>query len=145
MDTTSYATALAAAKQELADANAELGEAQQKVQDLGNRIADLRQTVTVLSKLCGEENVEIEDALGLTDAIRVMFRDAHTEAFTVQDVRLRLEARGFQTRRYGNLLASIHVVVGRLVTKNEIMQAGTKGGADKPSYRWAYKMDPLPY
>jgi hypothetical protein len=59
-------------------------------------------------------------------------------------VRLLLEARGFQTRRYGNLLASIHVVVGRLVTKNEIMQAGTKGGADKPAYRWAYKMDPLP-
>jgi hypothetical protein len=53
MDTTSYTTARAAAKQELADANAELGEAQQKVQDLGNRIADRRQTVTVISLRIG--------------------------------------------------------------------------------------------
>ena len=139
----SYTTALAAAKEELAEANAELGQTQQRVKDLEVRISDLRQTVTVLSKLCGEENVEMEDALGLTDAIRKVFMDARDQGLTVQDVRLQLEARGFQTSRYGNLLASIHVVVGRLLAKHEIAQVGTKGGADKPSYAWAFKLSPV--
>ena len=40
-------------------------------------------------------------------------------------MRLRLEAQGFNTRRYGNLLASIHTVFGRLEKKGEITEVGT--------------------
>jgi chromosome segregation ATPase len=125
MSPQSYEKALEEAKKELAQAISELGEAEQKVQYLGDRISDLRQTVSVLSKLCGVENVEVEDALGLTDAIRRTFEEAPLKNFAVQDIRLSLEARGFPTRRYGNLLASIHSVVSRLKEKNEITEDGT--------------------
>jgi hypothetical protein len=139
----SYIVALEAAKAELAAASAELTQAQQKTQELSRRIADLRQTVTVLSKLCGEQNIQIEDTLGLTDSIRKVFQDGCNRDFTVHDVRQQLQAVGFPTSKYGNLLASIHVVVGRLVTNQEIIQT-SKVGSDKPSYRWGFKMEPLP-
>lgn len=133
MSPQTYEKALEEAKKELAEAIADLGESEQKVQDLGIRISDLRQTVTVLSKLCGVENVEVEDALGLTAAIRKTFEDAPLKNFAVQDLRLALEARGFNTRRYGNLLASIHTVVNRLKDKGEIEEDGVNE-AGKPKY-----------
>jgi hypothetical protein len=139
----SYTAALEAAKIELAEALVELNQAQQKAQGLGIRIADLRQSVTVLSKLCGEEHVQIEDTLGLTDTIRKVFQDGCNRDFTVHDVRQQLQAIGFPVSKYGNLLASIHVVVGRLAENREIIQT-SKVGNDRPSYRWGFKMDPLP-
>jgi hypothetical protein len=125
--------ALKRAKQELGEAVEELGEAQARAGELEQRIADLRQSVSVLSKLCGEELQEVEDALGLTDAIRVTFQEA-SQPIAAQDVRLHLEARGFNTRRYGNLLASIHTVIGRLEAKKEIKQAGVRSDG-KPVYQ----------
>jgi len=128
-----YLGALAEAKKELAQAVAELGEAQNRALELEQRIVDLRQTVSVLSKLCGEEDMDIEDSLGLTDAIRSAFVSVGPHySLTAQEVRLRLEAQGFNTRRYGNLLASIHTVIKRLEAKHEIRGTGTKG--DKPAY-----------
>jgi hypothetical protein len=53
-----------------------------------------------------DQILEIEDALGLTDAIRLAWQTAGGAPLTAQDVRLRLEGRRFQTRRYDNLLAS---------------------------------------
>lgn len=144
MSPQSYEKALEEAKKELAQAIADLGESEQKVQDLGVRISDLRQTVTVLSKLCGVENVEVEDALGLTAAIRKTFEESPLKDFSVQDIRLSLEARGFQTRRYGNLLASIHTVVNRLKDKGEIQDNGTTE-AGKPKYTHVIaKPTPIP-
>lgn len=129
----SYVDALQQAKNELASAVAELGEAQNRALELEQRIVDLRQTVSVLSKLCGQEDIDIEESLGLTDAIRSAFAIVGKESsLTVQEVRLRLEAQGFNTRRYGNLLASIHTVVRRLEAKHEIRHIGTKDG--KPAY-----------
>src|ERR1700722_4678045 len=111
----SYEAALKQAGEELAASVVELGDAQARAEELEQRIADLRQTVSVLSKLCGEDNVEIEDSLGLTDAIRYVFAGAGThKSLTAQDVRLHLEGQGFNARRYGNILASIHTVIKRL-------------------------------
>jgi len=135
MSPDTYKAALSQAKQDLADSVGELGELQQKAEEIDKRIMDLRQTVSVLSKLCGEQEVDLEDALGLTDAIRVAMTDVPgNQAVTAQDVRLRLESRGFNTRRYGNLLASIHTVLKRLQTKGEISLATIADG--KPAYRW---------
>src|SRR5437660_9901059 len=120
-----YEAALDAAKKELTHAIAELGEAQARTQELEQRIGDLRQTISVLSKLCGQEEVDIETSLGLTDAIRVAFCGLSGQGITPQEMRLRLEAQGFNTRRYGNLLASIHTVFGRLEKKGEITEVGT--------------------
>lgn len=128
-----YEIALQDAKKELTEAVAELGEAQARAQELEQRIGDLRQTISVLSKLCGQENVDLETSLGLTDAIRMAFRGLGNQAITAQEMRLRLETEGFNTRRYGNLLASIHTVINRLAARGEIRLVGTQG--DKPAYQ----------
>jgi chromosome segregation ATPase len=134
MSPETYKVSLEQAKQDLADTVAELGEAERKVEELQQRIVDLRGTVTALSKLCGEEFVEVEDALGLTAAIRLTLEDAADTMMTPQDVRLRLESRGFDTRRYGNLLASIHTVLGRLQAKKEVTAHSQPNG--KFAYKW---------
>ena len=79
--------------------------------------------------------VEIEDALGLTDSIRKVMQQAAGQPLTAQAVRLHLEASGFNTRRYGNLLASIHTVLKRLLDKGQIVGAGTTAD-NKPTYTW---------
>jgi chromosome segregation ATPase len=132
MSPQTYKDALKEAQSEVADTVAELGEAEQKVQDLNVRIADLRQTVAILSKLCGEALVEVEDALGLTDAIRIALDESGGKEMHAQDVRLLLESRGFQTRRYGNLLASIHTVLKRLQARGEVKATRLVG--DKQMY-----------
>jgi len=133
MSPETYKESLKQARKDLAETVGELGEVQQKASDLDQRIQDLRQTVAVLSKLCGEEFVEIEDALGLTASIRLVLQEAPNTFMTQQDVRLRLEGRGFNTRRYGNLLASIHTVLGRLQAKKETVMQIQNG---KGSYKW---------
>jgi hypothetical protein len=117
-----YEIALRDAKKELAEAVAELGEAQTRAQELEQRIGDLRQTISVLAKLCGQEDLDLESSLGLTDAIRLAFYALATQSVTAQEMRLHLESQGFNTRRYGNLLASIHTVFSRLEKKGEIRQ-----------------------
>jgi uncharacterized coiled-coil protein SlyX len=133
MDVDEYKAALLTAKNELISAITDLGETQNRTLELEQRIADLRQTISVLSKLCGEREMDVEEALGLTDAIRAAFVSVgKDQSLTAQEVRLRLEAHGFNTRRYGNLLASIHTVIKRLENKKEIRCAGAKG--DKNAY-----------
>ena len=56
-------------------------------------------------------------------------------------MRLRLESQGFNTHRYGNLLASTHTVFSRLQSKGEIKPAGLRAPDGKLAYvgtdRWA--------
>jgi hypothetical protein len=138
MTTKTYEQALIVAKQELETSIAELGEAQTRAQELEERIADLRQTISVLSKLCGQEDMDVEESLGLTDAIRLAFEKIGRGNVTPQEMRLRLETQGFNTRRYGNLLASIHTVFKRLEAKGEIKVAGMRGDG-KAAYTSANK------
>jgi hypothetical protein len=129
-----YEVALQDAKSELTDSVAELGEAQARTQELEQRIGDLRQTISVLSKLCGLEDLDLESSLGLTDAIRLAFSSiGDKRTVTAQEMRLHLEKQGFNTRRYGNLLASIHTVLSRLEKKGEIREI-TKRADGKPAY-----------
>src|SRR5437867_1799232 len=139
MSPEAYKTALEMAKKELADLVAEQGEIQQKAQDIEKRLADLRQSIAALSKLAGEDFDE-EQALGLTDAIRRVVEEAGSQQVTAHDVRLMLESRGFNTRRYGNLLASIITVLKRLQQKGEIAPTGTIGG--KAAYKWVPRGTP---
>jgi len=123
MASQTYEIALRDAKKELTEAVAELGEAQSRAQELEQRIGDLRQSISVLAKLCGQEDLDLETSLGLTDAIRLAFSAiGQQNNVTPQEMRLHLESRGFNTRRYGNLLASIHTVFSRLEKKGEIRQ-----------------------
>ena len=130
---TAYKVALAKAKEDLKASIAELGEIELRQRALEQRIVELRQTVAALSKLCGEEFLE-EDALGLTDAVRMAFKSMGNTPMAIHDVRGRIESLGFDTSRYGNVMASIHTVVRRLVEKQELTETGTIG--NKPAFAW---------
>jgi hypothetical protein len=137
-----YKESLKQAKLDLAKANNVLGEAEATVERTTKQIAELRQTVSVLSRLCGEPEYVEEDALGLTDVIRLAYRSAAgASALTLQDVKDRIDSMGY-AGRWGNLLASVHTVTKRLIKKGDVEAAANVNGKD--TYRWVGKSpDPL--
>jgi len=133
MDT--YKRALEQAKADLANRIAELGAAQKLAELAEKEIVGLRQTVSALQRLCGESEYVEEDALGLTDAIRMTFKTAAGGSpLTAQDVKELMENSGY-AGRWGNLLASIHTVIKRLHAKGEIEPGANINGRD--TFRWA--------
>lgn len=95
------------------------------------RIAQLLQTIGSLSRLLCKLRPTVE--LGLTEACRMALKAAGTP-LTASEVRLRLEAMGYDTSHYSNPLGSIHVVLRRLCRSGEARFVPTK--SDKPSYAW---------
>lgn len=138
-----YKESLKQAKLDLAKAIADLGDAETKADRATKQIGELRQTVFVLSRLCGEPEFVEEDALGLTDVIRLAYRSAAGgPGLTLQDVKDRIDRMGY-AGRWGNLLASVHTVTKRLVAKRDVEPAGNVNG--KETYRWAgNSLDPAP-
>jgi hypothetical protein len=132
MTTDTYKEALKQAKSDLAERVATLGKAQATAEQAEKDILELRQTIAALQRLCGEPEFVEEDALGLTDAIRMAFKTAGRE-MSPHDVREYMENSGY-AGRWGNLLASIHTVVKRLHAKGEIQATGNVNGRD--TYRW---------
>jgi hypothetical protein len=120
------------AKAELAELQHEMGLCLQRQEELEKKIAAIRQMIMGFSAALGEQFVE-EDSLGLTDAIRQAFK-THEAPLTPTDVRGRLEALGYDTSKYGNMMASVHTIINRLVTQGQIRQNGTIAG--KPAYQW---------
>lgn len=94
------------------------------------RIAQLVQTIGSLSRLC---NLTPTVALGLTDACRMVLKAAG-HPLTAAEVRLQLEAMGFDTARYANPLASIHIVLKRLKASGEAKFVPR--AYDRPAYSW---------
>jgi hypothetical protein len=82
---------------------------------LDARIAQLQQTIGTLTKLCG---LTPTVAFGLTDACRLVLRNAGTPMTAVQ-VRDRLASIGFDLEKYANSLAAIHTVLKRLEESGE--------------------------
>jgi hypothetical protein len=138
-----YRESLKQAKLDLTQAIADLGEAEAKAERANKQIAELRQTVTVLSRLCGEPEFFEEDALGLTDVIRLAYKSAAGgPVLTFQDVKERIDSMGY-AGRWGNLLASVNTVTKRLIAKGDVEPAGNVNGKD--TYRWVGKStDPVP-
>jgi hypothetical protein len=108
-----YQRARNAAAKELA----ELLAAQKKTEQ---RILQLRTTVAALDALAGKRIIGV-DALGLTDAIRSIFK-ALPERSTLPaiGVKSRLIDMGFVEGQYSNFMSSIHVVLNRLEESKEI-------------------------
>jgi hypothetical protein len=132
MNIDAYKQALDQAKVHLAEATKTLAEAQETAAIAEGEIVELRQTIAALAKLCGESEFVEEDALGLTDSIRLAFKTSG-KAMTAQDVKAQLESMGYGGR-WGNVLASIHTVIKRLHEKGEIQATGNLNGRD--TFRW---------
>ena len=129
-----YKTALAQAKKDLATKVAEVGKAEDVVERGSKEIVELRQTVAVLSKLCGEPPFIEEDALGLTDIVRLAYKSlASSDGVSAQEVKERIESMGY-AGRWANLLASVHTVTNRLHRMGELEAAGNVNG--KGRFRW---------
>ena len=123
-------------KSELLERQRELGGYIQKQEELETRVASLREIIAAMSRMLGQEYVP-EDAMGLTDAIRHAFKTAGSTPLAAVDVRERLKQLGFDITAYGNVLNSIHTVIGRLATRGEIKDAGVKGPTNQRGYSWA--------
>ncbi|HEX2443577.1 MAG TPA: hypothetical protein VHJ77_06490 [Vicinamibacterales bacterium] len=105
------------------------------------RLAQLRLTIANLGALCGLPSERLEQPeLGLTDACRSVLR-ASFGGLTAAQVRERLTSLGIDPDRYSNPLASIHIVLKRLVAAGEIWTYKTRDG--KPVYAW--KRAAVPY
>ena len=98
--------------------------------EMDERIAQLAQTIGNLTRLCGITPTVI---LGLTDACRLVLKAAEAP-LTAAEVRLKLEAIGYDTAKYSNPLGSIHVVLRRLCRSGEARFA--PGKSDRPAYAW---------
>lgn len=98
--------------------------------EIDGRIAQLVRTIGSLSRLC---HLTPTVALGLTDACRMALKAAG-HPLTAAEVRVRLEAMGFDTSRYSNPLASIHIVLKRLCRSGEAKFAPRP--YEKPAYAW---------
>jgi len=138
MTSKTYNDALKQAKEDLAEQVAVLGRAQDLAEKAEKAIVVLRQTIAALQRLCGEPEFVEEDALGLTDAIRMVFKTESeggriATGMDAHDVRERMESMGYGGR-WGNLLASIHTVIKRLHEKGELEATGNVNGRD--TFRW---------
>ena len=98
--------------------------------EIDGRIAQLVQAIGSLSRLC---NLIPTVQLGLTDACRMVLKAAG-HPLAAAEVRMQLEAMGFDTTRYANPLASIHIVLRRLCRTGEARFAPRPH--DKPAYAW---------
>jgi hypothetical protein len=134
MTDTDYKAVLEKAKSDLLLTQAQLGEKFKEQEMLEKKITGLRATIAALARMLDEEFVE-EDAIGLTDAIRAAFRAAGlTGTLTPTEVKEKLEMMGYDTAKYGNVMASVHTIINRLVGKREIKQAGNRAD-NKPCYQ----------
>lgn len=121
-------------KREIVETRAALGKCILEQEQLETRLAFLQQIAISMAGMLGEVYVP-EDAIGLTDAIRQVFRAAPTENLTAPMIRDRLKAMGFDVTQYGNVLASIHTALNRLANvQKEVKPMGNVGNSQ--AYQW---------
>lgn len=98
--------------------------------EIDTRIAQLVQAIGSLSRLC---NLIPTVGLGLTEACRMVLKAAG-HPLSAAEVRMQLDAMGFDSSRYSNPLASIHIVLRRLNRAGEARFVPR--AHDKPAYVW---------
>lgn len=128
-----FAKALKDAKSELVIVQEELGDCIAQQEELEKRLAALRTVITGFSNALGEQ-FEEADEIGLTDAVRQAIK-TYDKPLEPTDVRTRLQQLGFNTKKYGNFMASVHTVLNRLVKSGEIKTQVLPG--NKAAYVWA--------
>ncbi len=136
---TDYKTVLDQAKRDLLKTQNDLGEKFKEQEQLEKKITGLRATIAALSRMLDDDFIE-EDAIGLTDAIREAFRSTGTNSNLIPtEVKGKLEMMGYDTAKYGNVMASVHTIINRLVSKGEIKQVGHRAD-NKACYQMTPKL-----
>lgn len=134
-----YKMLLGKLKNDLIATQQELGQVFKQQEELEKKISGLRAMIAAMSRMLDEEFVE-EDAIGLTDAIREAFRSVGIAGhLTPTEVKGRLEMMGYDTAKYGNVMASVHTVINRLASKGEIKPVGTSTD-NKTAYQMTDKL-----
>jgi len=141
-----YKQAFDGAIKELSDLMNEREELDNRREILNERIVQVRNGVLGLSSLAGENPQDIEKQypelfpdlipsdIGLTDAVRKSLQKFPDRFLTPMTVRKVLQATGYDTDRYKNILASIHTVLKRLVESEEVETKTYESGGT--SYKW---------
>ena len=104
----------------------QLGEERRRIDA---RLSQLAQTISTLSRLLG---LSPTVPLGLTDALRLIYRNAGIPLSPVE-ARDRLEAIGLDLSIYSNSMAAIHTVLRRLNEAGELKAMATSG---RQIYSW---------
>jgi len=134
MDRMDFKKSLESAKIELSHLQHELGECLKKQAHLEKKIVAVRQMIVGFSDALGEKFIE-EDSLGLTDAIRQAYKTAGSK-LAPTEVKDRLESIGYDTSKYGNMMASVHSIINRLVTQGQLRPISMGG---KQYHEWVVK------
>ncbi len=125
-------------------ARAALRAALEQRKQMDKKIANLKQKIVALARRC-EENpaeaigLELADQMGMTDSCRIVLEVAEKELSPVE-VRDQLESIGLTSTRYGNLLASIHTTLKRIVARGEAEKVATPDRGT--AYRWKARVVP---
>lgn len=144
-----YQSALNAAIKDLAELMSQREELDTKREELDRDIFQLREGLFGLAILCGTDTNQlakeypelfpdlISPDVGLTDAVRKALASKHTFVSPVE-VKDRLAEMGFDITKHKNILASIHTILKRLHTSEEV-EAGNR--EEKVVYRWNPKYE----
>lgn len=117
-------------------------------QKIDQKMAQLQPIINHLEGLCRELGdraaketaAKAELTTGLTELARITLEEAFIPLST-SDLKERMEAKGFDFSNYSNPLASIHVVLQRLVKGRQVKVVPQKGG--KKAYQWITLVDNL--
>lgn len=147
-----YIDALAQALGELTNIMEEREALDERREVIDRRIAKLRRAATGLGSLCGKTAASlsrefpelfpesIDPDTGLTDAIREILKTNAEIYCSPVFIRDELKNKGYDLNNYKNALASIHTVLKRLRTQNEVIDTTREG---RTVYRWKAVV-PLP-
>lgn len=117
-----YRQAFEQAKADLAGATTRKEKAEAEVSAAQAEALQFRRTVTALAILLGEN---VEDSMGLTAAVRVVYRNRPTAWIPVRSLKVEIEELGVSLADLKNPDASVLSVLNRLVTAGEL-EAGVK-------------------
>jgi hypothetical protein len=87
------------------------------------RIIQIRQTIAALDTLSGRRIIDDNSSLGLTGAIRSIFKALpENTPISAGQIRTKLLSTGFAEGQYANFMSSIHVILRRLEESKEILR-----------------------
>ena len=134
MTLTAYRRDLQAKKKELVGLLTQRQKIDQKMAQLQPIILHLEGLCKELGDRAAKESAtKVELTTGLTKLARATLEEAYLPLST-SELKQRMEAKGFDFSNYSNPLASIHVVLQRLVKSGQVKAVPLKGG--KKAYQW---------